>query len=844
MGEKKKVLLIGWDAADWKIIGPLLAKGLMPSLKSMISEGVYGNMGTMNPPYSPMLWTSVATGKTPDKHGILGFMEVLPNGEGVVPVTTHSRKTRAVWNIFHNQGLRSNLVGWWPSYPAEPINGLVVSDVFQKVSKDPNKLKPIKEGGIYPPSAVDEYKTLRMFPWELTKEHILPFIPKAAEIDQTKKKNALYSFSKITSENVSIHNAATRAIRTTQWDFMAVYYDYIDHMSHAFMKFHPPHLKGIPENLFDRYKDVINSAYRFQDMMLGRLLELVDNDTTVILISDHGYESGVKRIINMPNVQAAPALEHRQFGIFVAKGPNIKKNKKIFGLGLIDVAPTLLTHFNLPVGEDMDGNAILDMYVDTPNVTYIDSWDKVEGDFGELKKDVFREELNSEETLQQLIELGYIDKPDEKIEKAVHKAKCDLKHNLAKVKIGKKDYVSAKNILLELIEDKQDVDPAPFYFDMVRVSLKEKNYEVAEKYIESIRTSKSTIKYNLSFYESEILAASNRPSQALKILEKIVNKNLKPEVWYRIGVLHFQMANYKLAIDALEKAIEIEPDTAKYHLKLAETYFELKEYEEAVEESIVSIELVKHFPRAHYILGKSLEKLGDLENAKNALLTAKALRPKGFNEVVQSLENINEKIEVNLSFNNKVFNKYRKDQIVIVSGLPRSGTSLMMQMLDKGGIDILQDDKRKADISNPKGYYEYEPVMSIHKDNSWLHKAQDKAVKIVAPLLKDLDPKYRYKVIFMKRDLHEIIKSQQIMIGKDDETFSIKLFNAFQKQIQVIEKWKDRAPNIEILYIDYSLLLENPDNYTTQIKDFIATDMNIEEMKKAIDKKLYRNKKK
>ena len=94
---KNKLLLIGWDAADWEIIGPLLAKGLMPNLKKMINNGVYGNMSTLNPPYSPMLWSTVATGKTPDKHGVLGFIEVTPQNK-FRPVTANSRNARALWN--------------------------------------------------------------------------------------------------------------------------------------------------------------------------------------------------------------------------------------------------------------------------------------------------------------------------------------------------------------------------------------------------------------------------------------------------------------------------------------------------------------------------------------------------------------------------------------------------------------------------------------------------------------------------------------------------------------------------------------------------------------------------
>ena len=440
---KNKLLLIGWDAADWKIIGPLIAKGQMPALKSLIDKGVYGNLSTMNPPYSPMLWTSVATGKTPDKHGVLGFIEVLPEMEGVRPVTSNSRKVRALWNILHHNKLKSNLVGWWPSYPAEPIDGVVISNKFQKVSSNPDKEVPMDEGVIHPSDLKDEFKDLRMFPWEITKEHVLPMIPKAAKIDQ-EKDNGVRAFSKVTAENVSVHNAVTKLLRTTDWDFTAVYYDLIDHFCHAFMKYHPPKLDGIDQDKYDIYNDAINSAYRFQDMMLERKLQLIDDDTTVIVMSDHGYESGAKRIIDMPDVQAAPALEHRQFGMFVACGPGIKKNEKIFGLGLVDIAPTILNHFGLPIGEDMDGKVISDMYQAPTKPKYIDSWESVKGDFGELDKSTDVSALDDKETMAQLIELGYVDKPDEKIENAVHKTNCDLKHNLQRCLLVKKIIIKQK----------------------------------------------------------------------------------------------------------------------------------------------------------------------------------------------------------------------------------------------------------------------------------------------------------------------------------------------------------------------------------------------------------------
>nr|WP_321232709.1 alkaline phosphatase family protein [uncultured Psychroserpens sp.] len=841
MKKKSKVLLIGWDAADWKIIGPLLHKGQMPALKKLIDRGVYGNMSTMNPPYSPMLWSTVATGKTPDKHGVLGFLELLPDMKGVHPVTVNSRKSKALWNIFHNQGLKSNIIGWWPSFPAEPINGVVVTDRFQKVSMDPKAKNPIVAGTIHPESLTKEMSDLRMMPYEITEAHILPFIPKAKEIDQENDKG-LRAFAKVMAENVSVHSAATYTMRNTDWDFMAVYYDYIDHFCHAFMKYHPPRLKGIPEHLYEIYKDCVVNAYRFQDMMLERTMALVDDDTTIIIMSDHGFESDHKRILEMPKYQAAPSLEHRQFGMFVAAGPNIKNNEKIFGLGLIDVAPTILHMFDLPVGKDMDGKVALDIFKVSKPPKFIESWEAVEGDFGLQQNSLDKDILNDQETMEQLIELGYIDRPDEKIENSIHKVKCDLKHNLARVYLGQKRYDKSKSILLELIEEKEPIDIIPYYMDLLAISFSENEFEKAEHYLNELRIRDKKFKINTYFSEAKILMHKGRVDEALKLLIEAKNNKPNAQVWFQIGKIHLRLNDYISARNAFEQSLDLEVDNAKFHQALAFTLIRLENFEDAAEHALTAIELVKYFPEAHYTLGEALEKLGDIEHAKKAYETAAKLKPKTHKRAEKALENIQDKEVVQTKLNDKSTFRHKENQIVIVSGLPRSGTSLMMQMLNKGGLDVLTDSNRKADISNPKGYFEYDPVMSLHKDNSWLNEAQNKSVKIVAPLLKFLDPKYRYKVIFMNRDLNEVVKSQQKMIGKDPENLPTRLFDAYKKHLNQVETWKNQEPSVELIYVNYKEVLNNTNDVLEKVSSFIGQDMNIEAMESCVDKTLYRNK--
>ncbi|SFU29549.1 Tetratricopeptide repeat-containing protein [Pustulibacterium marinum] len=836
---KKKTLLIGWDAADWKIIGPMLAQNELPALKKLITKGVYGNMSTMNPPYSPMLWTSVATGKTPDKHGILGFIEVAPDRKGIRPVTTQNRKVRTIWNILHHEGYRSNLVGWWPSFPAEPINGHIVSDAFQKVTSDPRKIIPFKPETTHPEELLEAIKDLKVFPFEINDEHILTFAPKAAEIDQEKDKG-LVSFSKILAENISVHAAATQLMRTTEWDFMAVYYDLIDHFCHAFMKFFPPKLNAVPQKQYDIYKDMIHGAYKFQDMMLARLMELAGDDTNIIIMSDHGYESGNKRILKMPKYQAAPSLEHRKFGIFVAAGPDIKQQEKVFGLSLIDITPTLLHLFDLPIGKDMDGKPALEIFKNPKTPTYIESWETVEGDFGEHTKSSEFSSLSDQETMQQLIDLGYVDKPDEKIETAILKTETDLKHNLARVFLGKKDYESAKEVLLELLKSPKEIDLIPFYLDLITIAIREGDFKKAEKYLKTIRVIDSKLELNTTVTEAKILIGVGKFLEAINLLSEAAKTKPNPEIFFQKARAHVKLQQFEFAKNDFETALEFEQDNARYHQAIAAVYIQLGDYEEAADHALTAIELIKYFPKAHYTLGEALEKMGDLANAKIAFETAAKLQPKTYHKAEKKIENIDEQIgEIKLE--DKATFKHRENQITVVSGLPRSGTSMMMQLLSNGGLEALIDGEREADVSNPKGYFEYKPVMSMHQDNSWLSEAQNKSVKIVAPLLKFIDRQFRYKVIFMNRDIHEIVRSQQKMIGKDPDTLPLHLLQAFQKQLQTIDFWKNNEPGVEILFINYKDMMTNPKPEIDKICEFLGVELDKEAMLNSIDTSLYRN---
>lgn len=198
------------------------------------------------------------------------------------------------------------------------------------------------------------------------------------------------------------------------------------------MKFHPPRRDHIPERDYALYNGVVTAGYLYHDMMLGNMLALAGEDTTVIVVSDHGFHPNHLRTQSIPHEPAGLAVEHRGFGIFVMKGPGIKKTDRIYGASLLDVTPTILAHCDLAVGEDMDGRALTDAFEHPQPVRTIKTWDEVEGEDGRHPADKHIDPLEAKESLEQLIALGYIERTSGNREEAIAHTVREMNYNLAR----------------------------------------------------------------------------------------------------------------------------------------------------------------------------------------------------------------------------------------------------------------------------------------------------------------------------------------------------------------------------------------------------------------------------
>ncbi len=185
-----------------------------------------------------------------------------------------------------------------------------------------------------------------------------------------------------------------------------------------------------------------------------------------------------------------------------------------------------------------------------------------------------------------------------------------------------------------------------------------------------------------------------------------------------------------------------------------------------------------------------------------------------------------------------------EDVITIVSGLPRSGTSMMMNMLQAGGMELLTDEVREADQDNPKGYREFELVKQVEEDTSWLPTARGKAVKMISALLSKLPPEYTYKVIFMERNIDEVLASQeQMLIRRGEQTDAVSdksMKDLYSRHLRLIKGWLNQQPNFDMLSINYNDTLRNPELNAEAINKFLGGALNVGSMAEVVDKGLYR----
>jgi tetratricopeptide (TPR) repeat protein len=878
----RKVLLVGWDAADWKVIHPLMDSGKMPNVQRLVENGAAGHIATLHPPLSPMLWTSIATGKRPFKHGIHGFSEPTPDGRGVQPVTNLSRKSKALWNILNQNDLCSIVIGWWPSHPAEPINGVMVSDHYHRARGPLEEGWPLPPHAIHPPELAATLAGLRMHPDCLTPRMVEPFIPLAKDIDQDHDKR-LAMFLRMLAECMSIQSAAIWLLDNEPWDFFAVYFDAIDHFCHGFMRYHPPRQSWIGERDFELYHNVVSQAYQFHDQMLGTLLEKAGADATVILMSDHGFHPDHLRPVAIPDIPAEPAIEHRDFGIVVLSGPGIQKRAALHAPSVLDIAPTILALYGLPAGDDMDGKVLSQAFAKKPKVAFIPSWEDVPGADGRHPPHMRLDPVAAREALEQMIALGYIERPDENREVAVAKTIRELRYNLGEAYQDAGRHMEAREIFSELYaaEANDERFAVRLFVSSQALGMLDQMRSIVERLDGRAERDREPV---VDFLKAQVLLAEERYEEALASLERVTEAHLlRPGLFVQTGDLYLRLRRWRDARQVYEKALAIDPDNVQAHIGMCQVALRRRKFSVAAHWALEALRRMDHYPLAHFLLGRALAGMKDYQRAADAFRAAISFNP-NFPEAHVRLAALLEKhlndsasarehrrlarrmrsrgrggpehppvvesspIPIDAMFTPRISQMPRIEEcLIVVTGLPRPGTSLLMQMLAAGGLSVVSDGLRAADEDNPRGYHEFEPVKHLHKSSEWLFEERGRAIKIVAPLLNALPAGLACRVIWCERDLEEVLDSQERMLARGNQRPAAtperrrRLKDEYTRTLGRVRAMLARRPATQLLAIEHSHVISDPFATAEIVNKFLGGGLDVAKMAAAVDPALHRN---
>src|ERR1700722_9053441 len=272
MPEAPKVIVIGWHGASWRNLHPLVDAGELPNLKSLIDRGVIGNVKPAGFSLPPISWTTIATGKLADQHGILGAFEYDPlSGRGRLSGSS-SHHTKALWNISMQNGLKTHVAGWVSTFPAEPLNGSCVTNEFVLPAGIAPKPWRVMPRSIHPPEFEAEAASLRLHPTEMSPADLGPFIEAASEINNIEDIRPI-QLCDIRAREIIMHAIVSSILEKQPWNLLMIGWHAFDRACHRFMRYSEPRMEGVSDYEHHHYRGVTDAVLRFEDMCLGRLIQ-------------------------------------------------------------------------------------------------------------------------------------------------------------------------------------------------------------------------------------------------------------------------------------------------------------------------------------------------------------------------------------------------------------------------------------------------------------------------------------------------------------------------------------------------------------------------------------------
>ncbi len=449
-----RVIVLGLDGVDPLVVDQLLSEGKLPNFAKLRQGGAYGRLISSKPLLSPIIWTTIATGKTPLEHGISHFVALNAKTGAELPVTSQMRRVKALWNVLSDAGREVAVVGWWATWPAESVHGAIVSDHtcyhFLFNAGASGSSDPI--GVTHPPELIDAIAPLVRRPGDLTPEDLARFVDvtpeEVARPFDFQDDLSHFKWALATAQSYS-------AIGLQLWkqrhpDVLFTYIEGVDSTSHLFGHlFRRSDLSGPLAEQGRRYGRAVEEMYGYADEIVGAYLAALDANTTLVVLSDHGFELGVlhEDPSRARDLRRVSERFHRIEGILYLYGNRVRAGRRLDQPAILDIAPTVLALAGVPPAADMPGRVLTEGLELPPALTatprQVASYEspRPAGAPAEAKADADV----SPEILEHLRALGYLDATSPKGDR-----------NLAALHFAKGDYAEAARLYADLVRESPD----------------------------------------------------------------------------------------------------------------------------------------------------------------------------------------------------------------------------------------------------------------------------------------------------------------------------------------------------------------------------------------------------
>jgi tetratricopeptide (TPR) repeat protein len=360
-----RVIVLGLDGMDPQAVDLLMSEGKMPNFAKLREEGAYGRLTSREPLLSPIIWTTIATGKTPEEHRIGHFVAVNEKTGEQLPVTSQMRKTKALWNIFSAAERSVATVGWWATWPAETVHGTIVSDhtCYHFLFAESVTGAPEPTGIVYPPDLTPVIQRMVVRPGDLKPEDVQPFARVSAEeFDRPFDFNDELGHLKWALATARTYEQIALHLWTQEHpELLMVYIEGTDSVSHLFGHlFRATGLAGPLAKQQQRFGGTVEAMYEYADRIVGDFVAAMDDRTTLLVLSDHGFNLGTlaEDPSKLRDMRRVSEKHHRIEGILYMYGNGVKPRARIDGATILDIAPTVLDLAGLSPAADMPGRVL------------------------------------------------------------------------------------------------------------------------------------------------------------------------------------------------------------------------------------------------------------------------------------------------------------------------------------------------------------------------------------------------------------------------------------------------------------------------------------------------------